>query len=242
VKPEEWFRRTEWNSEIERDFDARLRRSRAASNKAQYLRIQGLTLIMIGNPDLIRAGIRLTERTLAEYPDNRVQVSQCLHTLGNAHERLGATQEAIIYYRKAWAFEREFPNAISGARLDLAMLIVRLNRRENADEALAAIDPANSASVDLWPIIVMRKSLVRATIASWRGNSMVAAEHAREGLRAASLTQSFARNHPTLGLVGKESESEIAALKQLAGERHVAPPPGPVQTMDTKKPGWKFWQ
>jgi hypothetical protein len=37
---DEWFRNTTWNIHIEAEFEGRLKRSRGAFHKAQYLRIQ----------------------------------------------------------------------------------------------------------------------------------------------------------------------------------------------------------
>ena len=37
---DDWYRNTSWNNHIEADFEGRLKRSRGAYNKAQYLRIQ----------------------------------------------------------------------------------------------------------------------------------------------------------------------------------------------------------
>jgi tetratricopeptide (TPR) repeat protein len=217
MKPEEWFRRTEWTPQIATAFEERLRRSRTPFNKAQYLRIQGLTLIQTRQPALLRVGMELTQRVLDQHSDSRGEISQCHHTLGNAHESLGEYDRAIECYRKAWAYERKFPSSISGARGDLAMLIVKLGLRQDADEALAAIEPRYPGEDDIWPIVVMRKSFVRASVASWRGNAEQAAEHARVGLRAAAITRSPLRYHPTLGLAGKDNDSELAALKRFAG-------------------------
>jgi tetratricopeptide (TPR) repeat protein len=218
MKPEEWFRRTAWDSEIEAAFEARLRRSRTPCMRAQYLRIQGITLIVTRRTDLTRIGIRLTHRVLAEYADERGQISPCLCALGNAHEQLGDFEEAISFYRKAWTFERDYPNTTTQARLNLAMLIIRLGRKADADEALEAIQPQYHGGTELLVRDVMLKSLVRASVAAWRGDAIAAAEHAKMGLEAAARTRSPLRYHPTLGLVTSEDAAEVEALKRLAGE------------------------
>ena len=44
MSKDDWFRRTTWSDEDERAFFARLVRSRGIFRKAQYLRIQAVTL------------------------------------------------------------------------------------------------------------------------------------------------------------------------------------------------------
>ena len=41
----DWYRNNDWNDTIETEFEARLKRSRGAFNKAQYLRIQASYLL-----------------------------------------------------------------------------------------------------------------------------------------------------------------------------------------------------
>lgn len=213
VREEEWFRRTRWSPEIAAAFEARLQRSRSKFKKAQYLRIQGLTLIMSGDENCVRIGMGLTERVLAEFPDCRTETSSCLHALGTAYERQGAFESAIKLYRQAWAFEREFCGVRTLASLDLAMLIVRTNRRADADEAITATEADIS---DFFPFIVMQKCLVRATVAWWHGDHNTAAEHARKGLLAAAATHAPTRHQPNLGVVSEGSTPHVAELRRLA--------------------------
>lgn len=219
MKPSEWFRQTHWNPEIEAAFEARLCRSRTARNRAQYLRIQGLTLIETRVPELMRIGMRLTLRVLAEYADAKFEISQCHHTLGRAYERLGELESAISSYRKAWEYEKSFPTCITGARLELAKLLVLLGRKADADKALAAIDSGSTGLADFFPRALMTESLVRACVASWRGDPLAASTHARTGLEAAEKTRSPMRYHPNLGLSTSEDAAIIEALKRLADQQ-----------------------
>jgi hypothetical protein len=58
----DWFRKTSWSETDQADFFARLKRSRGASNKAQYLRIQASHLEGVGSPGLLRASLTLLDK------------------------------------------------------------------------------------------------------------------------------------------------------------------------------------
>lgn len=65
---DDWFRNKTWDNEIEVDFEARLKRSRGAFNKAQYLRIQASYLLSCTDKYLQKVGIKLMERLISDYP------------------------------------------------------------------------------------------------------------------------------------------------------------------------------
>ena len=63
-----WFRNTCWDNENSEKFESKLKRSRGASNKAQYLRIQASYLLGSTNKDFQGVGIQLMERLIQEFP------------------------------------------------------------------------------------------------------------------------------------------------------------------------------
>jgi hypothetical protein len=65
----DWFRRKTWTQADQDAFFARLNRSRSAGKKAQYLRIQALSLQSAGTEEMLRASIALLDQIFEEYPD-----------------------------------------------------------------------------------------------------------------------------------------------------------------------------
>jgi len=63
----DWFRKTSWGEADQADFFTRLKRSRTAGNKAQYLRIQASHLEGAGSPEFLRAAITLLDKMLTEF-------------------------------------------------------------------------------------------------------------------------------------------------------------------------------
>ena len=68
---EDWYRNKTWNNEVEADFEARLKRSRGAFNKAQYLRIQASYLLDISDKKTQLVGVSLMERLIRDYPTEK---------------------------------------------------------------------------------------------------------------------------------------------------------------------------
>ena len=70
-------------------FFQRLRRSRTAVHRAQYLRIQALTLAQTRQNNNILVALELLERIFTEYPDAwdlplvHLEAAQCHDALGN---------------------------------------------------------------------------------------------------------------------------------------------------------------
>src|SRR4029078_9829555 len=65
---EDWYRNTKWDKTIEEAFEARLKRSRDNSNKAQYLRIQASYLLDNPDKNLQLVWLRLIERLIKDFP------------------------------------------------------------------------------------------------------------------------------------------------------------------------------
>ena len=66
---DDWFRRTSWTDSDQQDFEQRLARARL-HKRPQYLRIQAVSLVQTGEPDLIQAAQSLIDRFLREYADD----------------------------------------------------------------------------------------------------------------------------------------------------------------------------
>src|SRR5690606_11860287 len=56
---DDWYRNSTWDSSIETDFEARLKRSNRAYHKAQYLRIQASYLLESSDINVQLVGVKL---------------------------------------------------------------------------------------------------------------------------------------------------------------------------------------
>lgn len=207
MKNEEWFRRTSWSPDAEREFFERLNRARA-QNKAQYLRIQALHLAEAGRAN---EALKLLNRLFVDFPD-LVQLAMAHHQAARCHEHLGNIDEAIREYRLALEVQNRVPNVDPGTRLEFPWLVAMRRLQPLYDEALSILDSAHIA----FPIQAFKAAAIRAFIAHARQSEAQASRHAAEALRAAGLEESQFRHHRALGLVGPEYEHVIEQLADFA--------------------------
>lgn len=90
---DDWYRNTSWNKNIEADFEGRLKRSRGAYNKAQYLRIQAGYLLDASDTATQLVGVKLMERLINDYSTEEFSTIF-------GHEQLGD------YYLKTEGFDK----------------------------------------------------------------------------------------------------------------------------------------
>lgn len=114
---DDWYRRTTWSSDDQRNFLDRLKRSRGPYNKAQYLRIQALHLQQSG---LHRDALELLNVLNTEFADQASQATlgfkqkaECLWAIGDQ----AASFEAYV---QALAAQRKYPNIICAVALSFA--------------------------------------------------------------------------------------------------------------------------
>src|SRR5580704_11243686 len=125
----DWFRRKTWTAVDEQEFHARLKRCRNAGSKAQYLRIQANELIETRAEPEVRAGIKLLQIMVSDYPAP-TELASAYECLGKACEVLGQWDEAVSWYRKALEQQRVFPGVQTDAHLAFALLVAARRRRE----------------------------------------------------------------------------------------------------------------
>jgi len=199
---DDWFRNTEWNSEIEAAFLVKLKRAR---DKAQYLRIQACTLAR-KHP---AAALYLLEQYfgLGEHFDH----AQAHVDRATAHLALGSLEEAIRSYEAALATEEKRPNLKTQAYLDLPFVIATQGIRGRYQQALHILSEHKSRL--MFPIDHFRWHTAHSLIYAELGNAPDAQAHAVRALEAADKEHSGFRYHPGVGLVG---DSYVGIRKKLA--------------------------
>ena len=180
----------------------------------QYLRIQALSLVRTGEPDLIRAGQSLTVRFLREYPRDW-QVALVHGLRAEAHEALDEILAALNFYRHAMAAERQRPNVQSNAWLEFGWLVVRRNLTSLFSEADSFLDEFATRSLP-FPILRYRYHSIRAIVAAHKGFASKAKEEAALALAAAAATHSGFQYHAHLGLVSGAQDEVRQQLQMLA--------------------------
>jgi|GEM_PF-2286807 len=207
----DWFRHTTWTPRDEREFSARLARSRSSFHTAQYLRIQAITLAEVGGKTRTAAALRLLQRLFAEFPDASQLESAHLQA-ALIYEQMGNEAAAVEHFRLALRAKAAFPNGDAGTSLEFPWFIARHDLSAHFVEALEVLKSAHLA----FPVQVFKSAAIRATVAQFHGDHVGASRFAHEALEAASVEKSPFRYHSSLGLVGGEYESTIRKLRKLA--------------------------
>ena len=125
----EWYRRETWTKTDEEEFFTKLRRAWKDS-RAQYLKIQAITLIGTKKKRYLSAAETLLNQVLNDFPEDRVQKSQTYLSLGTIYELNGDDAKALEFYKKSMDFEKEFPNVQTGSYLSYAETAIRTSRTD----------------------------------------------------------------------------------------------------------------
>jgi tetratricopeptide (TPR) repeat protein len=200
-----WFRNSDWNSDIEAAFFAKLGRAR---EKGQYLRIQAYSLAN-SHP---RVALRLLDQYFAL--GDRFDLARAHVDRATALLALNDPEGAIEAYEAALSAEVRRPNVMTSASLDLPWLIARRKDRARYGRALELLEKA-AASLT-FPAQRFGWHAVMALIVSELGKSAEARQHARIAIEEAAREYSGFRYHPRLGLVGDEHEELRRQLARIA--------------------------
>ena len=198
----EWYRCESWTAAEEQQFFAKLGRARK-DGRAQYLRVQAIHLVESGDLRLLEIAETLLNMILTDYPDNRLEKSQTLNQLGVIHRLRGDNEAALGYFKQAVDFEKEFPNVITGARLNFAETVIEEDRSEWYDDVeeslLAKIEKGGLTFPFEWYIM----SSVLSVIYSSKGDAVKAKYYAdiAENNASANTNTLWNKRKRSLGLV-----------------------------------------
>jgi tetratricopeptide (TPR) repeat protein len=210
----DWFRRTAWAAEDQRDFRARLARARA-ENRAQYLRIQAGTLAGHDRNNVPFA-LALLDELLETYPES-LEVATALSQKAKCLYELGEVEAAADAYAASAQRMRDVPKMVTDGWLDFALMVAIERLHSRYDEVLAILD---EFAAD-WPLMLasqhFRLHASRALIAAERGDGE-AAGHAALALEAAEATDSGMPRRRSLGLV-RGYDDLRGRLESLSGAR-----------------------
>jgi|SRR5208283_3314975 len=210
----DWFRKKTWSEADQADFFARLKRSRAAQNKAQYLRIQAYHLEGVGTPELLRVSLALLDKMFAEFPE-KTQLASAYGQKASCLAKLGEIEQAIANYKHALKTERDFPNVKTNAFIQFGKLVVENTLTRFFDEALEELKELDSRGIK-FPSDVFQAFGIRSIIAAKRGETGKAKEFAKVALEAAAKAHSGLRYHSTVGLVRDKETPFYKSVQAIA--------------------------
>jgi hypothetical protein len=204
---QDWFRSSVWNPQIEEGFYAKLGRA-TKKKRPQYLCLQAY--------HLRQSHSLIALRLLAEYfaLGDHLDDSRAHTFRADAHLTLGNIEQALEAYESALAREKQFPHAVTDARVELPFLIASRGIRSKYRRALTLLaDPGTL----LFPIQRFRHHASFALILADSNESDMARSHAVAALREAQTGNSGLRYHPELGLVADTDDQVRLRLSQIAG-------------------------
>lgn len=207
----DWFRSETWDRE---SFEQRLARARPQS-RPQYLRIQGLTFLETGQPELQPIAIALLERVYSDESEEAAfERPTAPEFLGKAYEAVGSFERAAALYLEAIERQRG-ANHHGNPEFRLGAMVVREKLSGYYEKAFEILtDPAlDSHAVLDWHRFERAKYI--AFLADRLGKQAIARDSAAHALSlAATRTRPQFPRHPTVGRI----ETDKATLKAL---RHI---------------------
>jgi tetratricopeptide (TPR) repeat protein len=212
-----WFRNITWDSAIEADFEARLKRSRGAFYKAQYLRIQAGILLDNSDKYIQLVGLRLMERLIKDFAAEESSTIFGHEQLGDYYLRNNNHYKAEEYFRIVTEHckSRKSRSGTSGiSDLKLAETILALDKSEKFEEAynLCKEYPTDELTFNS---DVFYYNAVFAQVCKKLNKIDEAKEYANAALKISKVSEPQFSRHKTVGLVRPTSE-QIQILKGIA--------------------------
>ena len=209
----EWYRKITWTKKDEEEFFTKLGRARK-DGRAQYLKIQAITLIDTKKAKLLTVAEKLINKLFSDYPNDKFEKSSSFKALGDIYKHRKKIDEAIAYYRKAVDFEAICPNEISGADLEYAELIVKFKKEKHYNFVEKLITKQIKEDEMSFPLEKYKAYSILAIINKYKGNNIRAEKFALLAEENASAETSGFRYHKYLGLVIRRDQWLDNLVKQ----------------------------
>ena len=210
--PQDWYRVTHWDAETNNEFERRLARSRSW-NRAQYLRIQAVTLWQAGRTDIAKT---LLQRVLQEHPDDELEAAAATEHLAQVAIEEDDAEQAEVHLRSLLSSWPDLNGTTGTAEVLLADLLSQQSSSRAHQEALDLLEHFLDREHGIrWSAVMFQWHLVRIRLAELRGEREVAARHAADALELAGAGPQLT-HHRDLGLV-RSDEVTVQRLRRLAG-------------------------
>ena len=216
---DDWYRNTNWNKEIAADFEARLKRSRGAFNKAQYLRIQASYLLDSLSKEYQLIGVNLMERLIKDFPTEEFSVISGQEELGDFYLKQNDYENAEQFFRIVTNYYQD-TNSRGGtsamADLKLAETILKSNKKNKFSEAYELVNkyPIDELTFNDNKFYYAQ---LRAQLCDVMNKNEEAKEFAKTAIELSKIKVAQFSRHKTVGLV-KASELQIRTLEEIVAE------------------------
>ena len=204
---DDWWRNTSWNEDIEAAFFNKFAR---AKNKSFYLRNQARFLAS-SHPEV---ALRLLDHYFKLGADS--SEAEAHFYRARAHVALRSMDAAVIAFEAVLAREDALPNFRTWAFHELPVLIATERMSAHYDRAIQVLMKHRNWLT--FPVQHYQWHGALALILHERGQTLEAANEAKQALEAAKMTDSGFQYHPNLGLVGDTAGEFGKRLSEIAGK------------------------
>ncbi len=213
---DDWYRNKSWDNEVEADFEARLKRSRGAFNKAQYLRIQASYLLDSSDNKIQLVGVSLMERLIKDYPTEEFSAIFGQEQLGDFYLDKKDYKQAEHFFRVVTNFYQDTKSR-SGTTtlgdLKLAETILRSNQTDKFEEAYQLVIDYPISELTFNDSKFYYAEL-RTHLCDAMNKKAEAKEFAKTAIELSKITKPQFSRHKTVGLV-KASDRQLRTLEQI---------------------------
>ncbi|MBZ5857753.1 hypothetical protein [Flavihumibacter profundi] len=216
MSTDDWYRNTTWTREIETDFETRLKRSRGAYNKAQYLRIQASCLLGSRDKNIQSIGLHLMERLINDFSTEDFSTVFGHEQLGDYYFENKDFEKAETHFRVVTNHYklRQSRSGTSGmAELKLADTILSSNNSGKFEEAyrLCKNYPINGLTFNSDKFYY---AILLARLCNQMSKKDEAKEYAKAAIEISKITEPQFGRHKTAGLVNT-TDKQLQTLEQI---------------------------
>jgi len=216
---DDWYRNKSWDNEVEADFEARLKRSRGAFNKAQYLRIQASYLLDSSDKKIQLVGVSLMERLIKDYPTEEFSAIFGQEQLGDFYLDKKDYKQAEHFFRVVTNYYQDTKSR-SGTTtlgdLKLAETILRSNQTEKFEEAYQLVIDYPISDLTFNDSKFYYTEL-RTQLCDAMNKKAEAKEFAKTAIELSKITKPQFSRHKTVGLV-EVSDRQLRTLEQILAD------------------------
>jgi len=216
---DDWYRNTTWDDKIEADFEARLKRSRGAFNKAQYLRIQASYLLDSSDTTTQKIGVSQMERLINDFPTEEFSTIFGHEQLGDYYFKIGDFETAEKHFyivTKHYKNKKSRSGTSAIADLKLAETYLTANKVDKFEEAYKICKKYPKSELTFNSEKFYYAELA-AHICDKLNKREEAKEFAKVAIEISKISEPQFYRHKTVGLV-KATDQQLRTLEQIVNE------------------------
>jgi tetratricopeptide (TPR) repeat protein len=211
VGKDDWYRKTTWTLDDANDFFAQLTHSQTDIQRAQYLKIQALTLKDARQFD---AALEVVETAIERFPTR--EVTQLRKLRAECLWALGLREQSLAAYRSAFQAQREQRNLLCNVALTFAESFHDADDGAHREELLELLREEVTQPESFGPFLEFRYALMFTRLLAGLGQMNAAAKWADRALAAQRAEISGRRHYMPVGWASGVDEGTEIWLRRLA--------------------------